>query len=42
MFATTEETVYLDGCHLNERGYTLYARQVEAWIAERLGRPAAR
>lgn len=36
IFADSQETLYVDGCHLNERGYALYGAQVGAWVRETL------
>lgn len=36
LFAERTETLYVDGCHLNDRGYELYGLAVAEWIEEAL------
>jgi len=36
LFAERTETLYVDGCHLNDRGYELYGLAVAGWIQEAL------
>lgn len=36
LFAERPETLYVDGCHLNDRGYELYGLAVAEWIRSAL------
>ncbi len=38
LFADRRETLYIDGCHLNDRGYELYGLEVVAWIRRALAK----
>jgi lysophospholipase L1-like esterase len=36
LFAERTETLYVDGCHLNDRGYEIYGLEVAGWIQSAL------
>jgi hypothetical protein len=36
LFADNSETLYIDGCHLTDHGYELYAQAVAGWVREAL------